>query len=92
MTAAIEAIMSDPAAVELIARTEIARAFSVGSLAVYEAAGIPDVRWLTSGDANVCPNCAANEAIGPVPLGTIFPSGASAPPQHPRCRCELIPA
>lgn len=92
LTAAIEAVMNDPAAAELIARTEIARAFSAGASAVYAAAHVPEVLWLTSGDSRVCPHCAANEAAGPVSLGKPFPGGAIAPPQHPRCRCILIPA
>jgi hypothetical protein len=89
---AVQAILDDPEGADLVVRTEAVRAFTEGARAAYEAAGVPEVEWETSHDANVCPNCQANEDAGPQPLGKPFPSGAIQPPQHPRCRCILIPA
>ena len=35
--------------------------------------------------------CAENEAVGPIKVGDVFPSGGDAPPAHPNCRCWLAP-
>lgn len=77
---------------ERIALTEVTRAMSAAAMSHYHAAGVTSVRWITAEDARVCADCDANEAAGPHPLGTPFPSGAMAPPEHPRCRCALVPA
>jgi len=77
---------------EMIAQTEVTRAVSAGAHQVYRANGIYNVRWQTEDDAKVCPVCMANEAAGPRFYGNPFPSGAIAPPQHPMCRCALLPA
>lgn len=74
-----------------IAQTEITRAMAAGAGELYRLAGIQMVEWVTSEDARVCPLCDANEAAGPQFLGHAFPSGAFQPPQHPRCRCALVP-
>jgi hypothetical protein len=75
----------------LIAVTEITRAVNIAAGEAYRHAGIFEVRWQTE-DANACPLCIANERAGSRQLGMPFPSGATAPPQHPRCRCALLPA
>src|SRR5579859_1479296 len=36
-----------------------------------------------------CGICQANMAIGPVPYGTMFPSGQTEPPAHEHCNCDL---
>jgi hypothetical protein len=49
------------------------------------------VEWVTAEDGRVCEFCDANEAAGPQFPGQTFPSGATQPPQHPRCRCAILP-
>lgn len=75
---------------EMIAVTELARAVSQGALAAYDAAGVTEVAWLAVPGA--CKICQDNADGGPVPIDSNFPSGVSAPPAHPRCRCAAQPA
>ena len=78
----------------MIARTETAFADTQGNKAAYleaKATGL-DVKWqwLTAGDDLVSEECEMNnEAIAEI--GEAFPSGATEPPQHPRCRCCCAP-
>lgn len=80
---------------EMIARTETAMADVQGNMAAYGAAqeaGIELLKeWLTVGDDAVSDDCQANEDAGPIPLDDAFPSGADAPPEHPNCRCDVLP-
>lgn len=74
--------------------TETARAVSAATIDRYIEHGITHVEWLispTSPEVKVCKLCAANAAAGAVKIGKKFPSGAAYPPQHPNCRCALIP-
>jgi Phage Mu protein F like protein len=77
----------------LIARTEITRANSYGSLAGYKAAASVGVilrkAWLP--DADACPICLDNADDGDIALDEQFSSGDDAPPAHPRCECSIIP-
>jgi NAD+--asparagine ADP-ribosyltransferase len=73
----------------MIAVTEIARAVSQAALANYQQAGVRQIAWLSV--AGACSLCAGNEAVGAIRLGDLFPSGADAPPQHPWCRCSVVP-
>jgi hypothetical protein len=57
----------------------------------YREKKVAYVRWLTE-DAQACPTCLANEAQGPVPLGTPFSSGDTDIPAHPGCRCAVVPS
>lgn len=74
-----------------IALTEVTRAASEATVCIYRAAAIDQVLWITDPASDVCATCEANQAAGPRYLGTPFPSGAVAPPQHVRCRCALLP-
>jgi SPP1 gp7 family putative phage head morphogenesis protein len=78
-----------------IARTETAMADVEGNLIAYRAAeesGI-DLRkeWITAGDDLVTPDCKSNGEQGPIPLSSKFQSGVDAPPDHPNCRCDVLP-
>lgn len=88
---AIKAVLVDQGAARLIAVTEVTRAMNAAALEVYRAASVNKVRWVTR-SANPCPTCLANEAAGTRYLGEPFPSGSTAPPEHPNCECVLIPA
>lgn len=74
---------------EVIARTETAKAVSQGDAAAAKAGGAKWHVWQSTGDARVSPECQANEAQGPIPISESFTSGATEPPQHPRCRCSV---
>ena len=74
---------------DLIAITEIMRAWWSAVLAVWKMLGIAYKGWQTRDDAKVCAKCRANQAAGFIPLDAPFPSGNRAPGAHPRCRCWL---
>jgi SPP1 gp7 family putative phage head morphogenesis protein len=87
----VRALLSNTAMARAVAVTEISRASSAAAMDVYRARGVHSVRWLTEEDGHVCPVCDANEAQGPVPIGTPFESGDLFPPAHPICRCAPLP-
>jgi len=53
-------------------------------------AGTP-VRWVVEDVDGPCADCDDNALAGPTPLGQAFPTGQTAPPAHPGCRCVLAP-
>jgi ADP-ribosyltransferase exoenzyme len=90
--AAVFAAVTDRVKAAAAVLDEIVRGSSGTAAAWYLRAGIGYVEWSTADDAKVCRTCLANEAQGPVPLGTAFASGDDGPPGHFRCRCALQPA
>lgn len=77
----------------LIARTEITRANSYGSLGGYQAAkasGV-DVKKAWLADDGACDVCLDNESDGVIDLDDQFSSGDDAPPAHPSCECAIQP-
>lgn len=72
---------------ELIATTESAAAYSLGSANYYREAGVKRAEWLVF---DPCPICEPN-ADTQVKLGSPFPSGHTLPPAHPACRCAIAP-
>lgn len=88
----IRALLDNAEHAYMIAITEVTRAAAMAASAVYSLAGINMVSWVTAHDARVCAICNENQAASPHPLGVAFPGGAFAPPQHPHCRCALVPA
>jgi hypothetical protein len=91
LTAAIAALLGSAPAALMIAITEVTRAMNAAAMEAYRQAGVKRVRWITR-SGNPCKICLANEAAGPRYLGEPFPSGSTAPPEHPNCQCALIPA
>lgn len=77
-----------PQRAELIARTEVGNAQGMGGLIGAKAVGMQAKRWLKSNDEGICPLCDANAAQQWIPIDQPFVSGAQAPLQHPRCRCD----
>ena len=76
---------------DLIAITEVMRAWNAALLAAMKLAGVAYKTWQTMRDGKVCARCLANQNAGPIPLDATFPSGDKAPGAHPRCRCYLAP-
>jgi hypothetical protein len=83
---------SDASDTDTTSSTEVDRIIAQAALNAYMNAGVEWVAWQTSGDPNVCQICEANSIADAVRLNEVFPSGDSAPPIHPRCDCQLVPA
>ncbi|MEZ5298141.1 MAG: DivIVA domain-containing protein [Ilumatobacteraceae bacterium] len=66
------------------------RAFA-GGLAVTVEPGTPLV-WTIDPSTSACPDCEDNSLAGPVPAGEAFPTGHTAAPAHPGCRCLSLPS
>jgi len=78
---------------ETIARTEIKRADTQGSLHAYKESGVVQGKEsLLSFDYDDDDECQENADAGVIPLDEDFPSGDDAPPYHPNCRCDLVPS
>ena len=90
LAAEIASFADAGASVDVISTTELARAVSQAALSAYDAAGVTKVAWLTT--AGACVLCSNNELAGEILTGDSFPSGGTAPPAHPNCRCVLQPA
>ncbi len=75
----------------LIANTELNEAMSEAGLQTYTRLNIKGKSWSTVGDDRVSDDCRANQGAGIIPLAQIFPGGVGRPPQHPGCRCTLVP-
>lgn len=50
----------------------------------FRAAGIESVMWVSQRDNRVCSDCDDLD-------GEIFPIDEVPPPQHPHCRCQVVP-
>ena len=74
-----------------IANTELNSAMSEASLQTYTRLNVAGKSWATVGDDNVSEDCQENEAAGVIPMNASFPGGTMRPPQHPDCRCTLVP-
>ncbi len=71
---------------ELIARTEVMRAFNQGRMKMHHEIGVQRLEWLASGDERVCPEC------GPL-HERVFDIDQIPPiPYHPQCRCSVVVA
>ncbi len=88
----ISAILGSLTSALLVTQTETTWASGWAAYWVYRLAGVKWVSWRSRRDGIVCPACRANDAQGPIRLGRRFLSGLKRPPQHPRCRCVLLPA
>lgn len=77
---------------EAIARTEIAKADMAGTMEGYRVSGlVAGKQWSTAQDDLVSEECLACEDAGPIDIDKPFPSGNDAPPNHPNCRCTVLP-
>jgi len=76
---------------KLIATTELNESMSEASLQTYKRLAITHKSWSTVGDDRVSEECLANEAQGAIKIDATFSGGKDRPPQHPGCRCTLVP-
>jgi SPP1 gp7 family putative phage head morphogenesis protein len=79
-----------PVRAEMIAVTEVTRAFAEGNILAWKASGVVDgMKWMTAQDDLVCPIC--EPLAGQTDdLDGDF-NGDGPPPAHVRCRCYLQP-
>lgn len=89
LTNVLTDVLDDPQWANMVATTEMARAMTAASMAIYLDAGIPAKSVATAQDDRVCVECQANEDAGVIPLYDVFP--ADDPPSHPGCRCAILP-
>ena len=77
---------------ELIASTEVTRAFAEGNRIAYRESGVvTEWEWRTAADERVCPICGPLAGKRRKLNGEPFSVGIDAPPAHPRCRCWVVP-
>lgn len=85
----LQAIIASRWRAELIASTEVTRAYAEVALqAADEYDVIKGVTFLTARDDRVCPVCGPLHGATAKKGGT-FAGGVTSPPLHPRCRCWL---
>jgi SPP1 gp7 family putative phage head morphogenesis protein len=70
---------------DMIARTELAWAYSRGLISGYHDIGVEHVRWLAVMDSRTCPKCAARHE-----KRYLLRDIEGEIPAHPRCRCTLV--
>lgn len=79
---------------DLIAVTEVTRAYAHGNKIAYQQSGVNHWRWRTNRDALTCKVCGPlnNQvfAIGEV-IGNFRGTSFTEPPAHPGCRCWMTP-
>lgn len=82
----------------MIARTETNMASNAGAYTTYKESGVVEGKqWVTSNDDKVSEDCAENGTCGVGHDGVLmdleedFPSGELMPPNHPNCRCVIVP-
>ncbi len=76
---------------EAIVEYEGTLAYDITEQEFYRKNGVKHIKWITSHDELTCIDCIANEEVGSMPVDGVFPGGVGQPPQHPRCRCIIIP-
>lgn len=86
---------------ELIASTEVTRAYAEANRQAYRQAGMRYIRWNTAADEKVCPVCSSldGQVVGiDARFDDALPDDVreqfrnlrfEVPPAHPRCRCWL---
>ncbi len=86
----LQATVFNSARAELIAQTEITRAYAEANRTAWRESGVIEgMEWRTSNDELVCPVC------GPLNGQQTTIDGdfdGLMPPAHPRCRCWVVPA
>jgi len=83
---------------ELIASTEVTRAYAEANQIAYRESGVASrMEWRTANDERVCPICgplgekSVTSAFGGQFEHPETGTGYGIPPAHPRCRCWIVP-
>jgi SPP1 gp7 family putative phage head morphogenesis protein len=87
---------------QLIAATEVTRAYAEANQRVYREAGIRYMEWRAAEDELMCPICGGlnGQIVGindkfdaalDDDIRTQFRVNFAIPPAHPRCRCWIVP-
>jgi cell division septum initiation protein DivIVA len=76
--------------VDIAARVVTLSAFSLGIVSAQPEGAL--LRWAVDPVSGCSPDCDDNALAGAVVAGEEFPTGAVYPPNHPGCRCLLVPA
>jgi tRNA nucleotidyltransferase (CCA-adding enzyme) len=71
----------------LIARTELHRSRQMAAVDIFKAADITTLKWVVVEDSRLCKPCKAREKTY-----NIKSIEDNLPPEHPRCRCRVLPA
>jgi SPP1 gp7 family putative phage head morphogenesis protein len=92
----LEQIIKSPERAAVIAQTEITRAFAKGNTLAWQDSGIVQGKqWVTNNDEIVCPRCNERDQriVGiDENFGTnVFDEEETEPPDHPNCRCWVVP-
>jgi len=93
------ALKFSPERAELIASTEVTKAYAEGNLLIWRneayAGSIKGRRWMTAVDELVCDICGPRDQqmVGGLDGGweDFDDQPIDGPPAHPRCRCYLLP-
>ena len=93
LTRRIEAVTFSRRRANLIAATEVTRAYAAGNILAWRGSGvITHYRWEVANDERACPLCRPLSGMT-APVGEAFrlPDGRTVgpPPAHPLCRCWL---
>ena len=81
-----------PERASMIARTETASADVAGAMQGYRESGVVTMKfWLTAEDDKVSDECMDCAKAGKIGLDEDFPTGVDGPPNHPNCRCSVLP-
>jgi SPP1 gp7 family putative phage head morphogenesis protein len=76
-----------PVRAEMVAVTEVTRAYAEGNAAAWRASGVIQKReWRTANDELVCPWCGPRNG-----RQYALDDRDGTPPAHPRCRCWSVP-
>lgn len=77
---------------EVIAVTEVTRAYAEGNRRMWKETGADGMTWMTAQDELVCPIC-GDLAAQSVAIDSEFASGefTGIPPAHVNCRCYMQP-
>lgn len=80
----MQKIIKDPARAALIARQEMAMAYTSGVHYYGQASGAIGKEWQTNGATDICE---VNAKAGPIRFNELYPSGHQHPTAHIGCRC-----
>ena len=73
----------------MVAATELSRAYNYGALDLYTDAGYDEIEWVAAEDDLMCNQCGDLDGMT-AKIGDEFDDGLTQPPAHPVCRCTIM--